>query len=160
MLSAAAVVMCALDILGRSHALVPIEVMPNPPYNASRNAEAFLSREQQRIYLIAASSAFVAAQRGNDGFGSRAGCVKLASIIVHEEWHLRNGSDERGAYLAQLTLLAALGANPAMISSVRQSMVVAVERQRRRQRVQADDSCEPPLCLAELDEQSSLSAAQ
>ena len=34
--------------------------------------------------------------------------AKIASILVHEEWHLRNGADERGAYLAQLTALAAL----------------------------------------------------
>ena len=32
-----------------------------------------------------------------------------ASLLVHEEWHLRHGADERGAYLAQLTALHALG---------------------------------------------------
>ena len=30
-------------------------------------------------------------------------------MLVHEEWHLRNGADERGAYSAQLTALAAMG---------------------------------------------------
>ena len=31
--------------------------------------------------------------------------LKLASVIVHEAWHLRNGPDEVGAYEAQLIFL-------------------------------------------------------
>jgi hypothetical protein len=56
----------------------------------------------------------------------------VASVIVHEEWHLRHGRDERGAYVAQLTALAMLGAPSPLITDVRRSMTVAVERQRQR----------------------------
>jgi hypothetical protein len=31
---------------------------------------------------------------------------------MHEEWHIRNGSDESGAYYAQLTTLIRLGVQP------------------------------------------------
>jgi len=37
---------------------------------------------------------------------------KLASILVHEEWHLRHGADERAAYHAQLRELLRLGETP------------------------------------------------
>jgi hypothetical protein len=37
---------------------------------------------------------------------------KIASVLVHEEWHVRHGSDEAGAYAAQLTTLVALDAGP------------------------------------------------
>jgi hypothetical protein len=35
--------------------------------------------------------------------------AKIASIIVHEEWHLRHGLDEGGAYDAQLLTLTRIG---------------------------------------------------
>lgn len=35
--------------------------------------------------------------------------LKLASIIVHEAWHFRNGPDEAGAYNAQIEFLAQRG---------------------------------------------------
>jgi len=43
---------------------------------------------------------------------------------VHEEWHLKNGEDEKGAYEAQLTELARLGsgAGTAVYAQVSQSM--------------------------------------
>ena len=31
--------------------------------------------------------------------------LKVASVIVHEAWHLRNGPDEVGAYQTQLIFL-------------------------------------------------------
>ena len=37
---------------------------------------------------------------------------KLASILIHEEVHVRNGGGEREAYEAQLATLARLGAPP------------------------------------------------
>ena len=35
---------------------------------------------------------------------------KLASVLVHEETHVKQGADEKSAYAAQLTTLTALGA--------------------------------------------------
>ena len=131
MLSAAAVVVCALDLLGRSHAIAPITLLPSTPRSASTNAEAFVSYEPPTIYLITSTDAFREAERGVSGHAAGEGCRKIASIIVHEEWHLRHGADERGAYEAQLTALAALGASSPLITSVRQSMVAVIERQKR-----------------------------
>lgn len=128
---AAAVIACALNVLGRSHILVPVAVWSTPPPGVSANAEAFVSAEPVTINLIESSEAFQLAQRGVRDPTRRSECVKLASVIVHEEWHLSNGPDEGAAYLAQLNTLAALGAGRVMSSGVRRSMLVAVARQRR-----------------------------
>ena len=37
---------------------------------------------------------------------------KIASVLVHVEWHVWHGSNEAGAYAAQFSTLAALGAVP------------------------------------------------
>ena len=133
MLSTAAVVVCALNLLGRSSAVAPIKFLASPPPGASRNAEAFIVREPATIYLITSTPAFRAASQGDFRYDSREGCQKIASIIVHEEWHLRYGADERGAYQAQLTALALLGASSPLISSVRQSMLAVLDKSRQPQ---------------------------
>jgi hypothetical protein len=135
MLTAAAVVVCALDLLGRSpESSVPIKFLNEPPPGASRNAEGFVTHNPDLIYLITSTPAFRAAQGGPYAQGTRDACRHIASVIVHEEWHLKNGGDEEGAYLAQMTALAALNANARAIWSVRRSMKVAVEQQKARQR--------------------------
>ena len=135
MLTAAAVVVCALDLLGRSPASsVPIKFLSEPPPGASRNTEGFVTRDPDTIYLITSTAAFRAAQRGPYAQGARDACRHIASVIVHEEWHLKNGGDEEGAYLAQLTALATLTADARAIWSVRKSMMFAVEQQKARQR--------------------------
>jgi hypothetical protein len=133
MLTAAAVVVCALELLGRSpRSTVPIRFLDHPPPDVSRNAEAFTVHDPDTIVLITATEAFRNAQRGATEPGGRDGCRKLASVIVHEEWHLKHGGDEEGAYLAQLTTLAMLNAPPAMLTSVRKSMMVALANQKSR----------------------------
>jgi hypothetical protein len=133
MLSAAAVVLCALEMLGRpAHSTVPIMFVDSPPPGVSRTAEAFVTRNPPTIYLITSAVAFRDAMRTRDKYENLDAFRKVASIIVHEEWHLKHGPDERDAYLAQLTTLAALGANSAVITSVRLSMASAVAAQKRR----------------------------
>jgi hypothetical protein len=134
MLTAAAVVVCALDLLGRSQASVPIRFLETPPRGASRNVEAFVTRHPDTIYLITTTDAFQSARRGPYERGSNEGCRHIAGVIVHEEWHLRNGDDEEGAYLAQLTALASLGASNAMLGGVRRSMMFVLDQQKRRRR--------------------------
>ena len=56
---------------------------------------------------------------------------KIASIIIHEEWHLRHGVDERAAYEAQVVTLMSLGASSPLISSVRGSMLAVLDAQKR-----------------------------
>ena len=132
MLSAAAVVVCALDLLGRSHAAAPIRFLPSPPPGASANAEAFIVREPATIYLITSTPAFRDARQGVFSHDSREGCQKIASVIVHEEWHLRHTADERGAYEAQLTALMALGASSRLVTTVRQSMTAVLDKQSKQ----------------------------
>jgi hypothetical protein len=139
MSTAALVVVCALNLLGRSAAQFPrIELLDVRPPGVSANAEAFARRNPDVIYLITASPVFRGAQWAEATQGrcrDRDGLKKIASILVHEEWHLRHGPDERGAYAAQLTALALLGAGPEsrLHHSVKRSMqsVVDAPPQRR-----------------------------
>src|SRR5690349_9398763 len=111
MLTAAAVVVCALDLLGRSPgSTVSIRFLDAPPRGASPNVEAFVTRDPDTIYLITSAAAFRDAQRGRTTSIRHEGCVKLASVIVHEEWHLKHGDDEEEAYQAQLMTLTLLNA--------------------------------------------------
>jgi hypothetical protein len=124
----AAILVCVLDVLGRSAgSLPPIELVAVGPTEVSRNAEAFVRLPLDRIYLITSTAAFRSARCEN-----RRSLFKLASIIIHEEWHIRHGiADERGAYEAQLMTLMWLGAGPesAVYHWVRRSMVAVLERQ-------------------------------
>src|SRR3954463_12058622 len=137
MLTAAAVVVCALDLLGRSSgSIAPIRFLDVPPRGASRNVEAFVTRNPDLIYLITSTATFRTAQRAVGDLGRRDACRHMAGVIVHEEWHLRHGADEQGAYLAQLTMLAALGPNTETLSAVRRSMLFVVDQEKKRRRAE------------------------
>ncbi|HTM04605.1 MAG TPA: hypothetical protein VL173_13940 [Vicinamibacterales bacterium] len=127
----AAVLVCALGLLGRSHANAPIVLLPSPPPHASPNVEAFVQRDRERIYLITSSEVFREASNPRSPDRQEA-CRKIASIIVHEEWHLAHGGGERDAYLAQLTTLQMLGATPETIGSVRKSMMAVTAQEQPR----------------------------
>src|SRR5688500_4092068 len=97
----AAVVVCALEMLFRSAATFPpIVLIETRPADVSAAAEAFVRRNPDTIYVLTSSFTFRAA-RADD----RGALQKLASILVHEEWHLKLGPYERRAYEAQLTTL-------------------------------------------------------
>ena len=136
MMPAAAVVACALALLGRSHTVAPVQLVPLPPPHASPNVEAFVTAGEQRIFLITSSVTFRATQAADSWTAAhREGCRQIAAILVHEEWHLRHGSDERGAYMAQLATLQLLGARPETISGVRHAMGEVLEQTARRARI-------------------------
>ena len=127
MLSAAAVVVCALGLLGRSDpGAVPIKLLDHPPQGASQFAQGLLTREPETIWLITSTAHFRDAQRGDPD-----ALRQVASVIVHEEWHVRHGADEKGAYEAQLTTLTWLGASSNLIGAVRKSMAVVLAAQKR-----------------------------
>jgi hypothetical protein len=105
MLTAAAVLVCVLEMVGRP--LPPIVLLDERPRDASPNAEAFVRRNPDTIYLLTQTDVFHDARRG-----SYRALRKLASILVHEEWHLRHNADERRAYEAQLYELLRLGESP------------------------------------------------
>jgi len=116
MSAAGMVLVCALDLLGRSaDRLPPIEILDERPAQASVNAEAFADSRTGTIYLIASAPSFRAAQAAQSSVAECRGGESLkmvASIIVHEEWHLLHGPDEEGAYYAQLMALQVLGLGP------------------------------------------------
>ena len=146
------VLVCALDLLGRSAEQFPsIVIVDERPPDASSAAVAFVRHGEHAIYLIASAPPFQAAMEANR---ARAQCRGLdtlrliASMIVHEEWHLEHGSDERGAYYAQLTELQRLGVSPGRgpYEAVRRAMqqVVGGEAQRLRQASRLAARAAPP----------------
>src|SRR5688500_5026248 len=101
MSTAATVLVCALNLLGRSPgSLPPIVLLEARPPGVSANAEAFVRRKPDTIYLVTSTPAFRAAR-----LGDRDALKKIASIIAHEEWHVLHGSAEQPAYEMQLTTL-------------------------------------------------------
>ena len=124
MWTAEAVLVCALTLLNRSaDSFPPIAFVHWPPAEVSRGAEAYVREGVYRIYLVTSSDLFVRARAARDRCGDRQALRKLASVLVHEEWHVRYGSDEAGAYAAQLTTLRALGAgSDPVVGEVRRSM--------------------------------------
>lgn len=60
-------------------------------------------------------------------------CVlRLASIIVHEAWHVKNGPDEAGAYQAQLSFLQFNDASGAETDAVRRARDFVLAGKRNR----------------------------
>jgi hypothetical protein len=138
MSTAAVVLMCALDVLGRSaDRLPPIRILDAPPSAVSANANAFVNPDEGVIYLIASAWPFRMAQSEQPlpGHCSGRDAVKMvASIIVHEEWHLKHGEDERGAYEAQLIELIRLGLGSTRwpYRSVLSAMLTVLDAKSRR----------------------------
>jgi hypothetical protein len=126
MMTAAAVLVCALNLIGRP--MPPIAMLDVRPADASPTAEAFVRRNTDTIYLITTTSVFEDARRGE-----HAAIRKIASILVHEEWHLRHGPDERAAYHAQLIELIRLGEKPdrPVYAGVVRSMLAVLKAQRQ-----------------------------
>lgn len=113
MWSAETVVACALTLLTRSAAsLPPIELVDVPPVHVSSQANAFVKVGEARIYLVTSSPVFRRAQSATYRCGDLDALRILASVIAHEEWHVKHGRDEVEAYNAQLITLQLLGARP------------------------------------------------
>jgi hypothetical protein len=133
MWTAETVLVCALSVLHRSAAsFPPIEFVDTRPAYVSPNADAYVPHGGTRIYLITTSPAFIRARHAVYKCGELNAIRKIASVLVHEEWHVRHGSDEAGAYAAQLTTLVALDAGPGnpLYSEVNRSMQATMRRSR------------------------------
>jgi hypothetical protein len=109
--TAEAVLVCALTLLGRGvSSFPPIDLVATVPADVSPAAEAFVRINSGRISLVTTSSTFRRLQQARDKCGDVMAARKIASILVHEETHVKQGADEKNAYAAQLTTLTALGA--------------------------------------------------
>jgi hypothetical protein len=112
-LTAETVLVCALAMLPRRLDLLPpIVLVDTRPAYASPTAEGWVLAHDRRIHLLTTSRAFQRAMRAADRCGDVQALKKIASVVVHEDWHVRNGPDESGAYEAQLTMLTALHSGP------------------------------------------------
>jgi hypothetical protein len=133
--TAAAVVVCALALLGKSERnTARIELVDTVPIEASAQAEAYVRQNDKTIYLVTSSPVFRDAMASRSECGDFIALKKIASIIAHEEWHLRHGADERGAYQAQLTTLLRLGVTPdqSLYTSVVRSMLAVVKKRNEK----------------------------
>jgi hypothetical protein len=131
MTSAAAIVACALAVLGESERTMPrIELVDVPPVGTSVHVEAYVRPSDKTIYLVTSSHVFQEAMRRRDSCADTILIRKLASILVHEEWHIKNGPDERGAYEAQLTALIRIGVHPgsSIYAGVVRSMMAVLKK--------------------------------
>ena len=133
MWTAETVLVCALSLLHRSTgSFPPIELVETRPPYVSANADGYVPLDQARIYVVTTSPAFTRARRALYKCGDVTALRKIASVLVHEEWHVRHGSDEDGAYTAQLSTLLYLGAGPGspLYTEVTRSMQAAIRRPR------------------------------
>jgi hypothetical protein len=132
MLSAASALVCALAALNRTAAtLPPIEILDTPPAYVSVGTEAFV--RDGTIYVIGSSVVVRDAAARGGRCGDPFAVKKLASILVHEEYHLEHPGDERGAYHRQLIALQQLGISPGqgVYREVQLSMLRVLELQKR-----------------------------
>jgi hypothetical protein len=139
------VLVCAFDLLGRSPDRFPHIVIVDRPAEASTDAVAFVRRGERAIYVVGDSALFRHAMHANR---KRLGCRDLetlrllASTLVHEQWHLDHGPDERGAYYAQMTEVQRIGSGPGRwaYEMIRRAMMHTLEREEARTRVSRQPS--------------------
>ena len=134
MWTAASVLACALSVLGRTEASMPrIELIDIAPPGVSAHAEAFVLRDTRTIYIITSSAVFQEAAKDRFQCGYSVAVRKLASILAHEEWHVRHGPDEKSAYENQLITLIRLGIGPGTgtFRSVQTSMNKVLDARKR-----------------------------
>jgi len=134
MWTAEVVLVCALNLLGRSaSSFPPIEFVPTAPIEASRWVEAYVGPTDRKIYIVTTTDSFRRLVQTGNRCGDANAARKMASLLIHEELHIRKGASEKVAYQAQLVRLTALGAGvgsePYM--EVQQAMRYTLKRQQQ-----------------------------
>ena len=111
MWTAESVFVCALALLGRSpQSFPPTQFIETAPLSVARTAAAYVSREGDPfIVLITSTTAFVSARAARTPCSDLDAIREIAGVLAHEQWHIRHGADEEGAYDAQLAALLLLG---------------------------------------------------
>jgi hypothetical protein len=112
MWTAEVVLVCALNLLGRSvNTFPPIEFTQTAPVGASRWVEAYVGPIDRKIYILTTTDSFQRLQQTRNRCGDIMAARKIASLLIHEELHIRQRASEQTAYQAQLMTLTALGAS-------------------------------------------------
>lgn len=121
----------ALVLAGLNDADLPITLAYDTPASASRGAEAWTSYDAtgigKQIFVYTGSDMFRCASRP---LRMRQCVIRLASVLVHEAWHLEQGPNEERAYEAQIAFLLRNGAATEHVAAVRlaQNRVLAAKR--------------------------------
>ena len=90
-------------------------------------------RDTNTIYVITSSPVFQEARQVTHQCGYSDAMRKLASILAHEEWHVRHGPDEKSAYERQLFTLHRLGVGPGTVvyRNVQMAMITVLNARKR-----------------------------
>jgi hypothetical protein len=113
MSTATTVLLAALELLGvKADTAAVIHLVDVRPVDVSVDADAFVRRNPDAIYVITSTPIFQGALRLKHQPRNHPAMRLLASVIAHELWHLQHGQDERGAYHMQLVTLWMLGSPP------------------------------------------------
>jgi len=121
------------------YADLPFVLISELPRTVSPGAEAWTVNDEHgkggRIFIYTRSGTFRCASVPRS---DQDRCLlKIASVIVHEAWHLRNGRDEVAAYDAQLIFLQ-LNEASAFLQLNKAATVDILEVRRARDRALAD----------------------
>ena len=122
-----AIMMASLQFASRS-----VVLLPHLPSTVSSIAEAWTEYDANgkglRIFVYTSSHTFRCASARRADYQC---LLKLASVLIHEAWHMKNGPDEAGAYNAQLAFVEFNQASPLLINEIRQSRDGVLARQRK-----------------------------
>jgi len=135
----------ALVLAGFAIAKLPIELASVAPNGASPGVEGWTvygaDGQGERIFVFSESEIFRCASRPDKNTESHQCLLRLASVIVHEAWHFRNGRQETGAYTAQIQFLMANHASDAHIAAVqmaRDRVLAAIRKAAKAARASLD----------------------
>jgi hypothetical protein len=133
--SAATVFVCALELLGRSAAsFPPVQFVEKVPTGISSQVAGYVLAGEGRIVVITSTDAFTRARQSKDRCNDLDALREVAGVLAHEEWHVRHGPDEEGAYDAQLIALLSAGAHEdsALFHKIKQAKLAVAAASRRR----------------------------
>lgn len=112
----------ALLLTGPAIAKLPIELASVLPDGASSGIEGWTlyraDGQGERILVYTGSKIFRCATEPQQDPQRYQCALRLASVLVHEAWHFRNGRQEAGAYTAQIAFLIGNHASDAQIAAV------------------------------------------
>ena len=133
----------ALVLSGLSSTHLPVALIDVFPNMGSPGAEAWTVYDESgngdRIFVYTGGRTFQCASARH---AVEYQCLlRLASIIVHEAWHLKNGPDEAAAYDAQVLFLESQRASDLHILDIRRSRsrVLAEKRNAGKRARRYDD---------------------
>jgi hypothetical protein len=131
-----------LSLLGHSaQSFPPIQFVARPPLGVSRLAAGYTIHDgaDTHIVLVTSTAAFLDARQASTPCSDAQAIREIAGVLAHEEWHVRHGVDEGGAYDAQLITLLRIGEpfDGALIHKVKKTKEAVLAAARRAEKATA-----------------------